>query len=184
VIQDSAAPDVPAAAGPGLARFNSLPEAEAVDALLACCAVRGWARAVAGRRPYESADRLLVAGGEQFDGLGWDAIETAVAAHPRIGDRVGEGAGAGSGWSRQEQAGAGDAPSSVRAALLEGNLAYETRFGRTFLICATGLTAAEMLRRLTERLEHDEQAERGVVREELRAVTLLRLGKLAEGGTS
>jgi 2-oxo-4-hydroxy-4-carboxy-5-ureidoimidazoline decarboxylase len=47
-----------------------------------------------------------------------------------------------------------------------------------FLICASGLTAAQMLASLRERLGHDPAAERSTVREELRKITQLRMRKL------
>ena len=47
--------------------------------------------------------------------------------------------------------------------LAEGNRAYEERFGHVYLVCATGLSAAEMLARLERRLGNDEETERGVV---------------------
>jgi 2-oxo-4-hydroxy-4-carboxy--5-ureidoimidazoline (OHCU) decarboxylase len=47
-----------------------------------------------------------------------------------------------------------------------------------FLICATGLSAAQMLSRLQTRLTHDDAAEAAVVHEELRKIALLRLSKV------
>jgi 2-oxo-4-hydroxy-4-carboxy-5-ureidoimidazoline decarboxylase len=70
-----------------------------------------------------------------------------------------------------------DQAASVLAA---GNREYEKRFDRVFLICATGLSAAEMLASLRERLTHDPVTEAAVVREELRKIALLRLGKVLE----
>ena len=66
----------------------------------------------------------------------------AIGGHPRIGARV-------SGPSAAEQSGVAD---ESRAALVAGNAAYEERFGHVFLICATGLTGAQMLAALSERL--------------------------------
>ncbi len=112
--------------------------------------------------------------------LGWPDIEQALAAHPRIGGRPDPGPAGGdreAAWSRQEQAGTRDAPADVQAGLRAGNAAYEERFGHVFLICATGLSAASMLAALEDRLSHDPAAERDVVREELRMIVRLRLGK-------
>jgi 2-oxo-4-hydroxy-4-carboxy-5-ureidoimidazoline decarboxylase len=66
----------------------------------------------------------------------------------------------------------------VRQGLLDGNLAYEQRFGHVFLICASGLSGQDMLDQLRTRLSHDPQAERSVVRAELLKITRLRLAKL------
>ncbi|MEU4835279.1 2-oxo-4-hydroxy-4-carboxy-5-ureidoimidazoline decarboxylase [Streptosporangium sp. NPDC023615] len=83
-----------------------------------------------------------------------------------------------SAWSRQEQSGVGAAGPGILDRLAEGNRAYERRFGHVYLVCATGLSAAELLDRLTGRLGNDEGTERDVVRAELAAITRLRLAKL------
>jgi 2-oxo-4-hydroxy-4-carboxy-5-ureidoimidazoline decarboxylase len=154
-----------------LASFNAAPEREAVAAMLACCASRRFAEAMAAGRPYGSQAAALAAVETVFASLPWPDVLEAMGAHPRIGARV-------SGQSAAEQSGvAGDS----RAALLAGNLAYEERFGHVFLICATGLSGAEMLTALNRRLNNDEASERVVVSTELRKITLLRVRKaLAE----
>ncbi|RSN51341.1 MULTISPECIES: 2-oxo-4-hydroxy-4-carboxy-5-ureidoimidazoline decarboxylase [Actinomadura] len=143
------------------------------DDLRACCASRAWLAAVRGAGPAE----LRTASARALDGLDWAGVAEALAAHPRIGDRV-RGGGRGPAWSRGEQSGADGAPAEVRDALIEGNRAYEERFGHVFLICATGLSAAEMLAALRERLGNDPEAERAVVRRELAGIVDLRLAKL------
>jgi 2-oxo-4-hydroxy-4-carboxy-5-ureidoimidazoline decarboxylase len=80
-----------------------------------------------------------------------------------------------SGQSAAEQAGVQDAS---RAALVAGNVEYEERFGHVFLICATGLSGAEMLCSLRERLTNDPLAERSVATAELLKITVLRARKL------
>ena len=92
----------------------------------------------------------------------------------RHGDRV-TGTDRESAWSRQEQSGAAD--STVAEQLLAGNVAYEARFGHVFLICATGRSPQGMLAELRRRLDNTTEAERGVVRAELREIVRLRLIK-------
>ncbi|MFB4311688.1 2-oxo-4-hydroxy-4-carboxy-5-ureidoimidazoline decarboxylase [Actinomadura sp. GTD37] len=144
--------------------------------LTACCASRRWVAAVAGQQDLgalrEISKRVL-------DELAWADVEEALAAHPRIGDRVGGGARE-AGWSRGEQSGMDGAAKELRDALVEGNRAYEERFGHVFLICASGRTALEMLADLRERLGNDAETERKTVRRELAAIVDLRLVKLAE----
>lgn len=154
----------------GLAEFNARDDVEAE--LLACCASRSFARSVAAQRPYRDPARLTDAADAAVRGLDWPDVLEALSAHPRIGER------AASAWSRQEQSGVQD---DTRADLAAGNRAYEERFGHVYLICATGLTGAEMLARLRERLLHDEETERVTVRDELAKITKLRLVKLLEG---
>lgn len=108
-------------------RFDGLSRADAEAELLACCASRRWAAAVADGRPYGSAERLLAAAGRAVRDLDWPDVEEALHAHPRIGERTA------SALSRQEQAGVGDGD---RAAFAAANAEYEERFGHVFLIRA------------------------------------------------
>ncbi|WP_344267459.1 2-oxo-4-hydroxy-4-carboxy-5-ureidoimidazoline decarboxylase [Actinomadura napierensis] len=158
--------------------------------LLACCASHRWAAEVAAGRPYADLAELRAASAKALAALDWADVEEALAAHPRIGDRLrssrqpGSGARLGSGdreaaWSRGEQSGMDAAAAELRTALVEGNRAYEDRFGHVFLICATGLSAAEMLTALRERLRNGTGEERAVVRTELAKIVDLRLAKLA-----
>jgi 2-oxo-4-hydroxy-4-carboxy-5-ureidoimidazoline decarboxylase len=193
-----------------LARFNALPPGEAEAELLACCAAPSWAAAVAAGRPYATIASVLAASDDAFVRMPAADLSAAVAAHPRIGDRAtSDTAGPGhrrrtqpdegnshafppghegrdedtrdGEWSRQEQAGVAGASVDTMAALAVGNKAYEERFGQVFLICATGLSAAEMLAALRTRVGNDPDTEAKIVREELRKITGLRLRKLLGG---
>ena len=148
--------------------------------LLACCASRRWARTVAAGR-HDDLAGLRAASARALAGLGWDDILEALAAHPRIGDRK-DGPGHEARWSRGEQSGMDAAAEETRRAMVEGNLAYEKRFGHVFLICATGRNAAEMLAELRARLGHDVDTERRVVRAELSKIVDLRLARLVAEG--
>jgi 2-oxo-4-hydroxy-4-carboxy-5-ureidoimidazoline decarboxylase len=150
-----------------LASFNAASEQEAVAAMLACCASRRFAAAMAAGRPYPSRAAALAAAETAFAALTWRDVLEAMGAHPRIGARV-------SGQSAAEQSGVAD---DSRTALRAGNLAYEERFGHVFLICATGLSGAEMLTALNRRLNNDETSERVAATTELRKITLLRVSK-------
>jgi 2-oxo-4-hydroxy-4-carboxy-5-ureidoimidazoline decarboxylase len=105
-------------------------------------------------------------------------VDRALAAHPRIGERA-AGSGTEAAWSRAEQS-AVSRDSETERQLAEGNHAYEERFGRVFLICATGLSAEDVLAALRTRLGHDEVTEQAVVADELRKIALLRLGKVLD----
>lgn len=152
-----------------LADFNARDPAQAEEELLACCASRAFARAVAARRPYRDLAQLTAAADSAVRALDWPDVLEALSAHPRIGER------SSSAWSRQEQAGVEDA---VRADLAAGNRTYEERFGHVYLVCATGLSGTQMLARLRERLDNDEDVERKVVGDELAKITRLRMAKL------
>jgi 2-oxo-4-hydroxy-4-carboxy-5-ureidoimidazoline decarboxylase len=161
-----------------LATFNAAPDSELTEQVLACCDVGLWARAIVTARPYATLDDLLTTAAEASRRLGPDDIDRALAAHPRIGERA-SGGSREAAWSRQEQSGV-RTDEHTRTALIEGNREYEQRFGRVFLICATGLDADEILRSLERRLGNDERAEAAEVRDELGKIAQVRLRKLVD----
>lgn len=159
-----------------VAEFDGAPVADAAAELLACCASKRWIAAVLAARPYRHLDALTATSDRMIAALAWPDVEEALAAHPRIGERVG-GNGREASWSREEQSGTRLADVETDAALREGNLAYERRFGHVFLICATGRSASEMLDALRSRLTNPVEVERDVVRAELAKIVRLRLTK-------
>src|SRR5437868_13298327 len=158
----------------GLADFNAMDRRRTERVLLTCCAAPDFAGKVAGSRPFADLAELVAAGARAVQELEWAGVLQALAAHPRIGERA-AGTGREAAWSRGEQAGVEE---EMRQALVEGNQTYEARFGHVYLVCATGLSGGELLARLRGRLTHDEETERRVVRDELAAITALRLAKL------
>jgi 2-oxo-4-hydroxy-4-carboxy-5-ureidoimidazoline decarboxylase len=161
-----------------LKEFNDAPDSRLRPLLAACCDVTRWVDRVLAGRPYFDGGALTRAADDGVRDLDDGEVDLALAAHPRIGDRA-SGNGREAAWSRNEQAGVGD-DLEVRAALADGNRQYEERFGRVFLICATGLSASQMLAALRDRLTHEAVAEVAVVREELRKIALLRLAKVVD----
>jgi 2-oxo-4-hydroxy-4-carboxy-5-ureidoimidazoline decarboxylase len=167
----------PAEIGPiAVAEFDAAPAADAAAELMPCCASRRWISGLVSGRPYARLDRLTAASDALLARLDWSELESALAGHPRIGERATAG-GRADGWSRQEQAGATTVADPVRQELAAANRAYEQRFGHVFLICATGLTAESMLAALRSRLRNDPVAEREVVRGELAKIVRLRLAR-------
>ena len=161
-----------------LQEFNSAPAGRLRPQLSACCDVPRWVDGIIAKRPYGEVAALTAVADQLLRELDDAEVDQALAAHPRIGDRP-SGAGTEAAWSRKEQSGVGDDP-DVRSALADGNREYEQRFGRVFLICATGLSAEQMLSNLRLRLDHDDVTEAAVVRDELRKIALLRLSKVLE----
>src|SRR5436190_19547717 len=90
----------PQAAGT-LGSFNAGPAQDAERTVLACCASRTFATAIAGGRPYPDAAALMAAVDTVFEALTWDDIVESINGHPRIGDRAVSG-----GLSAAEQSGA------------------------------------------------------------------------------
>jgi 2-oxo-4-hydroxy-4-carboxy-5-ureidoimidazoline decarboxylase len=157
--------------------FNDEPADRAVQGLRACNAAPRFAAELVAGRPYPDAETLVVRAEEVVRSLPWDEVSIALAAHPRIGDRV-EGSSAEAEASRQEQSSMTDADQRTRADLVAGNRAYEDRFGHVFLIRASGREPAEMLAEVRRRMDNDEETERAEVTEQLAQITALRVRSL------
>lgn len=160
-----------------LESFNDLDPDAARAALRVCVDIDRWIDAIADGRPYSSVDEVLAAGLSAADPWTEAEIDGALAHHPRIGERA-SGSGAEAAHSRSEQAGVDATDSEVQAALVAGNLAYEDRFGRIFLIRAAGRSSREVLDALNVRLLHTPEEEIAVVAQQLREIALLRLEKV------
>jgi allantoicase len=156
--------------------WNLLPAPAAAAAVRSCCASPGWAAALAAGRPYIDLDTVVAASDALLHQLDAAELATALAAHPRIGERP-TGTGAQAAASRREQTGVGEDP-ELRAALEAGNREYEQRFGQVYLVRATGRSGPELLSLLNERLTHTAAEEGLVVRRELAEITALRLLRL------
>jgi 2-oxo-4-hydroxy-4-carboxy-5-ureidoimidazoline decarboxylase len=154
--------------------FNGGPPDRAAEALRACNASPRFVDEVLAGRPYPDADSLLARAEEVARTLSWDEVSLALAAHPRIGDRP-EGSSAEAEASRREQSSMTDADAATRTALVEGNRAYEERFGHVFLIRAAGRSPEEMLAELRRRLANDAEAEQAEATEQLAQITGLRV---------
>ena len=162
-----------------LDELNTGPADVVVEQLRACNAAPRFAAGLVAGRPFPDAETLVRRAGEVARALPWDEVALALAAHPRIGDRV-EGSSAEAAASRREQGAMGGADDDTRAALVEGNRAYEERFGHVYLIRAAGRSPEEMLAELRRRLRSDEDAERAEVVEQLAQITELRVRELVD----
>ena len=151
-----------------LSELNTAPADDVMAALLACADVPAWAAAIRDARPFPDESGLFRVADELAHIWTDEEVEKALAAHPRIGERA-------EGWSRDEQAAV-----TPGEELVQVNRAYEERFGRVFLICATGLSTEEIIANARVRLDNDDATEREVVKDELRKIALLRLRKLLD----
>ncbi|WP_310648873.1 MULTISPECIES: 2-oxo-4-hydroxy-4-carboxy-5-ureidoimidazoline decarboxylase [Curtobacterium] len=136
-----------------LSDFDSAPAADARTTALGWAAVPAWADALVAGRPYRSVPTLVAAATEAA--AAWTAtdLDTALAEHPRIGERTTEPT------SAREQGAMATAQDDVAAAIARGNAAYEERFGRVFLVRAAGRTPEELLAELERRLAGDPEPE-------------------------
>jgi OHCU decarboxylase len=144
-----------------LSRWNGLPSAEAAREILPCCGSTNWAARMASRRPIIDETSLLAAADAVWRSLGESDWLEAFRSHPRIGETHPEkdSAAQSSAWSVEEQHKAATADEAVAMALKWGNREYEQKFGRIFIVCATGKSASEILEVLRRRLHNDDATE-------------------------
>jgi 2-oxo-4-hydroxy-4-carboxy-5-ureidoimidazoline decarboxylase len=134
---------------------------------------------MAADRPFKDVATLLETSDRIWRALGVADWSQAFESHPRIGER-GKPAAASpqsAAWSAQEQRGVAEAGNAVAIALAEKNQEYQRRFGRIFIVCATGKSAPEILEILERRLKNDHEAELHAATEEQRKITEIRLKK-------
>ena len=161
-----------------LAAWNEADESAAMEAMLACCASRRWSHAMVALRPFTSVESLSLTADEVWSTMEESDWMEAFAAHPRIGERKATPQKTTAAvWSEQEQSSTASAAQQVLADLAEGNALYAHRFGFTYIVCATGKSAEEMLAILQRRLTNDRETELRGAAEQQRQITQIRLGK-------
>ncbi|MDQ4213482.1 2-oxo-4-hydroxy-4-carboxy-5-ureidoimidazoline decarboxylase [Microbacterium capsulatum] len=161
-----------------LKEFNSTSRDEAAATVKPALDIARWIDAIVDGRPYASVDALTAAALDAAAPLSEAELDGALAHHPRIGAKV-DGTSAEAAHSRREQPSVDDA---ARAALAEGNRAYEARFDRVYLVRAAGRSAEEILALLQQRLGNTDEQELAVVDQQLREIAALRLSAAIETG--
>ena len=164
---------------PVLTRWNVLAEPDAAQEILPCCGSQRWAHTLARLRPYADTAKLLAESDETWSRLDSSDWDEAFASHPRIGEKKAPPAATAksAAWSTEEQSGVERAGADVHERLRNSNDEYERRFGRIYIVCATGKSAEEMLAILERRLENDDATELLEAAEQQRQITQLRLRK-------
>nr|WP_254705811.1 2-oxo-4-hydroxy-4-carboxy-5-ureidoimidazoline decarboxylase [Streptomyces vilmorinianum] len=141
-------------------RFNAARADAAESLLLGCCASPRWAERVSAHRPYPTLDALLAAADEASYDLSRAELDEALAAECAAAPHP-------------------DAPAAALTALRAAHAAYESRFGRAFVICLDDVRPDERLdhalARIRSRLGNEPEEERVVAADELRRLTRARL---------
>lgn len=165
-----------------LARWNSLDPTTAAREILPCCGSKVWASELASRRPIADETSLMKTSASIWLALPEEAWQEAFESHPRIGQTHAQTQATKESlqWSAQEQRTALTADETSRRALEEANHRYEQKFGRIFIVCATGKTSAEMLTILESRMKNDAAKELREAAEQQRQITQLRLHRWLE----
>ena len=164
---------------PSLDRLNALPEGEAASHFRSCCAASRWVDAMVRARPFASRSHLFGVADAAWEATGPNDWLEAFAAHPRIGERASALArDASRAWSSAEQSRAAEAPGEIQGELARLNAEYEVRFGRIYIVCATGRSAESLMQDLQSRLRNTPEEELAIASREQHRITRLRLEKL------
>ena len=138
---------------------------------------------MASKRPIQDEASLLATSDVIWRSLSEPDWLEAFRSHPRIGESRAEkdAPAQSSAWSAQEQQKSATADEALKTALKWGNREYEQKFGRIFIVCATGKSASEILEILRRRLHNDEATELQQVVEEQRQIMRIRLRRWITG---
>ena len=164
--------------GIGLDAFNASPERKAVHALYECCNSVTLARDLARGRAYEDHDALFRRADALLFALSERAVDQILEACPHLGRRPR------SAKSQAEQCAVWDDDPAVMTELSDSAHRYADKYGFAFVMCIGGLCATDVLAAIADRMHHDTETERKVMRNELAKINRSRLERMLgpEGG--
>ncbi len=159
--------------------FNKLDKEAASQMLFSCCGSSRWAKLLMDQFPFHN-EPFLVSLAEKvwYEQCGETDWRESFAHHPKIGDvkSLAEK------FAGKEQAAVGSASKEIIEALAKANSEYESKFGFIFIVCATGKSAAEMLRLLKDRIKNTVEEELHIAMGEQHKITVIRFKKLLDTG--
>ena len=163
-----------------VADFNRMTDQEAGALLMNCCGASRWVRGMMAGRPYAGLTELLARADREWRDTGPDDWEEAFSHHPRIGESrtqapVGEAARR---WSAEEQGSLAAADDGARRALALANREYEERFGRIYIVSASGRSPEELLQDLRGRMFNSPEQELAIAAGEQGRITRQRLSRV------
>jgi 2-oxo-4-hydroxy-4-carboxy-5-ureidoimidazoline decarboxylase len=160
-----------------LEAWNRIEQADATQMILPCNGSVAWSIGMVNARAFETPEEMFAASDKVWLGLTASDWQQAFDSHPRIGEHKAKPATEQSlKWSAGEQSAAG-IDVATQDKLAAANREYEQKFGRIFIVCASGKSAAEMLAILQTRLANDAATELKEAAEQQRQITQLRLRK-------
>jgi 2-oxo-4-hydroxy-4-carboxy-5-ureidoimidazoline decarboxylase len=164
--------------GIGLGAFNEMPTRKAVHALYECCNSLTLARDLARARAYADHDALYRRADALLFALSEPSVDLILEACPHLGTRPR------SAKSHAEQCSVWDDRAEVMTDLSTAAQRYTATFGFGFVMFVGGLGSSDVLTAIRDRLHHDVETERKVVRNELAKINRTRLERMLgpEGG--
>jgi len=160
-------------------RWHKLAPGPAAAEILSCCGSTAWAKQMAEHRPYRDETSLFATADECWQALPEADWLEAFLSHPRIGEKHAQfkTTAASAAWSRNEQSQLSEADAAILLRMQQAQRAYEERFGRIFIVCASGRQPAELLRILENRLHNEPASELSESAAQQQQIMQLRLRK-------
>lgn len=158
--------------GIGREAFNTMPYTKAVHALYECCGSVTWARKVAAMRPFTDRDALFRCADDELFLLSDSSLDGVLVTCPPLGTRPG------SVRSHAEQCAIREEDPGLMTVLRAAAHRYEHHFGYRFIMHVAGADGHAVLTAIGDRMCHDEDTERKVVRIELAKITRTRLERM------
>lgn len=164
--------------GIGLEAFNALPERRAVHALYECCNSYTLARDLAQSRPYEDHDALFRRLDALLFAMSEECVDHILDGCPQLGRRPR------SAKSAAEQCAVWDDDEAVMAQLDAASRSYADKYGFAFVMFVDKQCANDVLAAIADRMHHDVEMERKILRNELAKIGRSRLERMLgpEGG--
>lgn len=159
--------------------LNNLSPIDAQNWFIACCASATWAQNMVNAIPFTDINAVLSSADEHWTSTTENDWLEAFEAHPMIGnvDSLREKFANTKQLASNEQAGAASATEEELVALHRLNHEYKAKFGFIFIICATGLSAKNMLEALQARINNSREEELTIASKEQFKITVLRINK-------
>ena len=162
-----------------LTELNNLTASEAETFFAQTCAAQRWVTKMQEQRPYANKPSLLQNAKTSWQEMNKEDVLQAFDAHPMIGDisSLREKYASTKAMASNEQDGAAQADEATLLALQKLNLAYKEKHGFIFIICASGLSAKNMLEEIEQRIHNTTATEIDIASDEQIKITMLRILK-------
>ena len=165
-----------------LSGLNELPASSFVAALGEVFEHAPWvAEAAAAGRPYSTVTALHDAMMRAVRQAPAGRQASFIGGHPELGSRVKRADLTRDSQSEQGGLGLDRLSAEEFDRFTRLNAAYREKFGFPFIVCVRRHTRDSILRQFARRLEHDAEAERRAVLDEIGLITRLRLVALVDG---
>ena len=165
-----------------LSALSQLDDAQASAVFKQCCSASRWVKLMVSAMPFRSKTAIQNAAARFWKSMRSADYMEAFDSHPKIGepDSLKKKYWSTHSLAANEQSSVEQANDNVLQELVQYNNDYKTKFGYIFIVCATGKTAAEMLKLIKTRINHQPDQEITIAAAEQAKIMSIRIDKLIE----